>query len=562
MPDNQLSVNNSNNELEYKNIAIKDMDKVNDYLFIILDNGQKILTNGKELYDCSEYSHFTNIFTMGDKLCAVFTKFYSISVVDLNKMETLFEDRDAYHVSKQDERTLHIIMKIGDGNNTIYDIETKKYLPAPTEYEFEHFLGNNLYVFREQYNSDTHFYDYKRCVINADGKFLLKDIEGYIYYSNNHLIIIKQDELCIIGINEQSTLDMKTIKQNETIIAKPTYHDGNIILIEKGVIKIYTPSLELVSELNIDGLEEVTDYEIVSDTLKIALPYTVDGEQIGKHLFVNLKTGKSISHIRIEGYPYWNPTTYIGQDNLDTEVTDFHFYNANLAPIISVSANYYESVDSNKECMFIINSKEKQLLLNAETGAIQEVDYNYIHFHNSFPFHNSLPYGYGVNFSTEKIDFFDENLNIVIPEFDYKKFKLDFRDTEFSYFIVNDYICIIKHIADGPRSFYRYILQKANGDIVLDSFEHKCYPMGNLIQIYGNNGSQFLNTNTGEIGTLSITAPTDETGKIDFKQISDFNSLLTIGSDTRLSLPSADDDPIKKVKEFKPSQMIKKMISE
>ena len=247
MPDNQLSVNNSNNELGYKNITIKDMDKVNDYLFIILDNGQKILTNGKKLYDCSGYSHFTDIFTMGDRLCAVFTKFSSISVVDLNKMEVLFEDRDAYHVSKQDERTLHIIMKIGDGNNTIYDIETKKYLPAPAEYEFEHSLGHNLYVFREQHNSDTRFYDYKRCVINADGKFLLKDIEGWIYYSNNHLIIIKQDELCIVGVNEQPTLDMKTIKQNETIIAKPTYHDGNIILIEKGVIKIYTLSLELVS---------------------------------------------------------------------------------------------------------------------------------------------------------------------------------------------------------------------------------------------------------------------------------------------------------------------------
>lgn len=551
MPDNQLSVNNSSNELRYKNITIKDMYKVNDYLFLILDNGQKILTNGKELYDCSEYSHFTDIFTMGDKLCAVFTKFSSISVVDLNKMEVLFEDRDAYHVSKQDERTLHIILKIGDGNNTIYDIETKKYLPAPDEYEFENSLGNNLYVFREGHNSKTQFYDYKRCIINADGKVLLKDVEGWIYYSNNHLIIIKQDELCIVGVNEQSSLDMKTIKQNETIIAKPTYHDGNIILIEKGVIKIYTPNLELVNELCIDGLEEVTDYEIVSDTLKIALPHTVAGEQIGKHLFVNLKTGKTISHIRIEGYPYWNPTTYIGQDSLNKEVTNFHFYNANFEPIVSVSANYYESVENNRNCMFIIKSKdngvEKQQLLNSETGAIREVDYNYVHFHNS------LAYGYGVNFSTEKIDFFDENLNIVIPEFDYKKFNLDFKHTEFSYFIINDYICIIKHIADGPRSFYRYILQKANGEIVLDSIEHKCYPIGNLIQIFSNNDSQFLNTNTGEIGTLSITSPTDETGKIDFKQITDFNSLLTIESSTQLSLPSPDDDSIKKVKKLKPN---------
>ena len=546
MSDNQLLVNNSNDSLGYKNINIKDVNKVNDYLFIILDNDQKILTNGKELYDCSEYSHFTDIFTMGNRLCAVFTKYSSISVVDLNKMEVLFEDRNAYHVSMQDERTLHVIMKRRDKNNTIlYDIETKKYLPVPDGYEFEHSLGNNLYVFREQNNFSAHFYDYKRCVINADGKFLLKDIEGWIYYSNNHLIIIKQDELCIVGVNDQSTLDMVTIKQNENIIAKPAYYDENIILIEKGVIKIYTPSLELIRELNVDELENVIDYEIVADTLKIALSHTIDDKQIGKHLFVNLKTGKSISHLRIEGYPYWNPTTYIGQGSIDTEVTNFYFYNANFDLIASVRANYYESIESRKECMFIIrsidNDVEKQLLFNTETGVMREINYDYVHFHNS------LPYGYGVNFSTEKIDFFDEDLNIIIPEFDYKKYNFGFRYTEFSYFIVNNYICLIKHIAKGPRSFYRSILQKANGDVILDSIDHKCYPMGNLIQILSYNDSQFLNTKTGEIGTLSITAPTDAAGKIDFNQINDFSRLLTIGSTSQLFLLSADT-PTKKLK--------------
>ena len=91
MADNQLSVNNSSNELGYKNITIKDIDKINDYLFITLNNGQKILTNGKELYDCSKYSHLTDIFNMGDKLCAVFAKFSSIGLVDLNKMEDTIE---------------------------------------------------------------------------------------------------------------------------------------------------------------------------------------------------------------------------------------------------------------------------------------------------------------------------------------------------------------------------------------------------------------------------------------------------------------------------------------
>ncbi len=46
MSDNEL-INNPNTKLEFKNIKIKDVDKVDDYLFIILDNGQKILTNNR-----------------------------------------------------------------------------------------------------------------------------------------------------------------------------------------------------------------------------------------------------------------------------------------------------------------------------------------------------------------------------------------------------------------------------------------------------------------------------------------------------------------------------------
>lgn len=561
MPDNKL-INSLNNSLGFKNIKIKDMDKVEDYLFIVLDNGQRILTNGKELYDVSEYNHLISMFNMGDKFCAVFAKKFSTCVVDLKTMEVLYEDENAYHVSKQDERTLHIIMRVDGGNDTLYDIETKKYLPAPTEYEFEHSLGNNLYVFREAYNSNTNFYEYKRCVINANGKILLKDIEGWIYLSGKHLIIIKKDEISIVGINNESTLEMKSIKQNENIITVPTYHDGNIVIIEKGIIKIYTPNLELTNEIKIDDLEEVLDYEIVSDTLKICLPITINEEHVNKHLYVNLKTGKFISHIRIEGYPYWTPTTYIGQDSIDSEITDYHFYNANFNPIINVSANSCESVDTNKASMFIIRTKnnkvEKKQLLNAENGSMREIDYSYVKFHAS------LPYGYGVNLSDETIDFFDENLNIIISGFGYKKYNLSFGDHGFGYFIVNNYVCIINHFVDGyGLSRCRHIIQNSTGDIVLNSTEHKCYAMGNLIQIIGSNDTQFLNTITGEIGNLSLIAPVDEKGNINFNEINDINNLLTVENNIQLLLPPADtasnngfdeiNELISKIKNLKPS---------
>lgn len=374
-----------------------------------------------------------------------------IYVVDLKNMEVLFEDKNAEHVSKEDERTLHIIMKIDHWNNTIYDIETKKYLPIPENYEYENSLGNNLYVFSERNNSNTDFYDCIRCVVNADGKIIFKDIEGWIEVSNNHLIIKRKDSLCIAKINDDLTIEMKVIEKNENIIAKPTYHNGNLIIIQKGVIKIYTPDFELVNEFYIDGLNEVIDYEIVSDILKLCIPHIINGEEVNKHLFINLNTEKTISHLRIECYPYWEPTTYIGQDSFDLEETDYYFYNKSFEKINKLSANSYESVEDNKECMFIIRTSdgenEHKQLLNTENNSIKNIDYDYIHFHHS------LPYGYGVNLSTQKMDFFDENLDVIIPNFDYKKFNLSYYHEDFSYFIVNEYICIHEHYVDDYGLF-------------------------------------------------------------------------------------------------------------
>ncbi len=552
--DNEL-INASSNEVGSKSIKIVNIEKKDDYLFIQLDNGQNIVTNGIEIYDVSNYNHLKNIFSMQDKLCAVMTKgYYTVCVVDLKTMELLFEDDKAYQVSKEDERTLHILMKIGGGNTAIYDIETKKYLPSPDNYEFENSLGNNLYVFREQHMSDTNFYDYNRCVINADGEILLENIDGWIEFDNNkHLIIKKKDKLCIGKVNEDATLDIKTIEQGGKIIAKPTYHNGILIIMEKGIIKTYTPDFELVKEFMIEELNEVIDYEIISNILKLCLPYTIDGEQECKHLFINLRTGKSISHLHIESYPYWAPTTYVGQDSTNSKVKDYHFYNADFEPIIKVTANSYKSIECNKECMFVTRTldgeNEHKQLLNAENGSIRDIDYDYIHYHIS------LPYGYGVNLHHKKIDFFDENLNIIIPDLDYQKFDLSYEYNKFNYFIVNNYLCIHKHsVDDFGESKWRVIIQRADGEIILNSVQHTCYAMGNLIQIINSkdNKSVFLNTITGEIGPLEINASTNENGKIDFQKIRSANQVLSLESNISFKFCENEEDQEPKVKKLIP----------
>ncbi len=541
MENGNLTINNEDYNLNYQNIFIKDIKRVDDYLFITLDNGQKILTNGDKIYDASEYDFLVKIFTMGDKLCAVLRKdVYALCVVNLNNMEVLFADYKAYLVTKQDERTLCI--HLNDGNiKTLYDIENKKYLPRPKDYEFESSLGNNLYVFREA-NSKESFFNYKRCVINIDGKIILKDIKGWIEYQDNHLIIKKDDGLCIIKINEDMTLKMQEIKQNENIIAKPEYNDGEIILIEKGAVRIYNLDFGLIREFKMADLEKVNDYELIEDTLKMAVPNIVDGKDIGKHLFLNLKNGRTISHLRIDGYPHWTPTTFVGQDSLKYEEQDFHFYDEKFNYVAKISGCFCDSIECNRECIFIIESLEdgKNKIFNAANGKVLEANYDYVYFHSS------KPYGYGVNIKAGKMQFFDENLNILIKEFDYQKYHINYEHSGFYYFIVNGYLCVIKHIADGPKSIYRNILVNAKGEVILDSTQCDCYQIGSYIHILSKDDSKFLNTLTNEICSLSLNAPVDENGKIDFKKVSNFNNFLISSQSIKRELDNGQNRKLKK----------------
>lgn len=532
--------NFSSNKLEVKNLKITNIYKIKNYLFMELYNRQKILTDGKKIYDISSYDNVLDIFFLNDKLCAVVTKIYSKLLIDLETMEILFDDKKAYQIYKQDEKTLHIIMNYGNGNDAIYNIETKKYLSFPENYEFEISLGNGLYVFREECDFNTDFYEYKRCVINADGKVIISDIEGWVELFENHLIIKNKDKLCIASVFEKSDLNIKIIEQKDAIISFPIFHNGFVFLIQKGKIEKYTPDFKLVEEFSVNGLEEVIDYEVVSDVLKLCLPYKKEEKQINKHLFFNLDTGKYISDIRIEGYPYWNPTTYISQDSINGEIKNIKFYNKDFELIKSLAANSYESVKDENENMFVIisSAKEKKYtkLFNAQSRKLVDIDYDYVQFH-----HSSL-YGYGLIFEKETMDFLDEDLNVIIPNVDYKKFDLSFCADGFSYFIINNYVCIQKHfVGDGGRSIFRTIIQKSNGDILLDSVHHRCYAVGNFIQIVNNNESQFLNTITGEISILEIVSAVNEQGLIDFKNSGNINNMILGENNINLFLLDAKE---------------------
>lgn len=530
----------SDNELGIIEIRIVDASKINDYLFLTLENGQKILINGKELYDLSEFEYVKEIFKMQDRLCAVLYKDNILCLIDLNTKEVLFQDSNAYAISKHDERTLHVIMNIGAGNNTIYDIERKMYLPMPDDYEFENSLGNGLYVFCEN-NSNLAFYERKRCVINSNGVFVLKDIQGWIYLEDGYLIVRKNEELTILELDEEAKVkSIKNIKKDDTILTAPKYCEGKIIIVLKDKVNVYKPSLELLRTIPVAGLRTVSDSEMIGDILKLAVPTIYNNELCGKHIFVNVVTGKIISHLRINGYPYWTQDTFVGQDELDLSGNDlipidFYFYDKDFNFITKERGTACYSADDENESLFVVEDNEKQKLINAKNGSIKETDYIIIRYHYAHS------YGYGIHKDNKTMDFFDDELNVIIPNFEFAKYNLNFIHSGFGYFIVNGYVCITKHFVDGTgRSKYRNAIYSANDGLVLDSVEHRCYSIGDFIQIIEGKDSKFLNTLTGEFEDLSIKAPVSESGKIDFSRINNVNNILGTRNNKKLGLPTSE----------------------
>ncbi len=507
------------NELRQK-IGIKDIYRNDDYTFVYLDNEQKLLVKDEKIYDISEYDSFHKVITMNNIDYVLVSKDYSLSLVNLETKDVIFEDEKAFDVEKEDERCLRIMMKIGGGDDAIYNIETKDYLNIPTEYEFEHSLKNNLYVYSEKNkNFEKEFLDRKRVVLNANGKVLLKDITGWIDYSDNYLVINNNDKIRIINLNDEGNIEEKTVEFNKNLLIKPIFYDGKIVLVKEGLIEIYDLELNIIKSIEVSNLNKVVDYELTNNTLKFCVPY----QNTNKHLFVNLKSGKTISHIRIEPYPYWIPTTYIGREKIDNEEQNYYFYDEKFNLRKKINGKKIYSIDSRKECMFYIENDKRKQFFNMETGLLEDVPYDYMYFHLS------LPYGYGVNLDTEKMDFFDEELNIIIKDFDYNKYNMSIDHTEFNYFIIKDYLCISKHIVDGcGLSHFRKIIERNDGQVILDAYDCKVYPLGNYIQIIKDGETKYFNTEVDEFTPLSIMVPVNEKGKIDITKQSNLKESLLL----------------------------------
>lgn len=491
------------------NIEVLNIKENNGYIHITLCNGEKILTNGTEIYNVSNYPNFTEILEINNEKYAVFESFSNSKIINLSNNECVFEDKDVCFVAKVDEYVIRVYKNSNE--QYLYNLETKQYINIDENYEYEQKLKDGYYsIVEKDKNYEKEFHDRLRMIIDKKGKVIAKDIKGYIYYDSDNIIIYDKKDFAVLTFTKEK-YEFKKFEQNEQIIGKPQYSDGKIVLVEAGQIKVINTNLEVLDIIKVPELKSTIDTEICGKYLYISISDDKSSTQFRK-VFINLENQKIIRFENIEQYECWNPTSFVGINYINDK-KECHFYNKDFEFIYSVLAKEYAPLGGEKEDVFLVYCDDKRLLIDPNKKIIKEVKYNRIDFAPQ------KSYGHALNLEDEVIDFLDENYNAVVKNFKYNEHNIKVYEN-LSVILANNHAVVSSHIPDGTISRFRRLIINKEGKVLLDTFSSVTH-IGKFFQISSDTRTTYFNTETGEQGELFIKIP------YDFKQDKiDFNTLI------------------------------------
>lgn len=527
-------------------------------LYFTLSNYQKFLSDGYNIYDVSHYYNVYKFFMMEGAPCAVVGDpcSSSIFVVNLKTKEKLFQDDEAQNPSKNDEKTLLVTMKgsekeseKGSERKNLYSIETKRLFSSPSDYDFYKKISESfepLYVFKKYYGDYKSIYISEICILNEAGQVVFDKIVGDVDFYNDCMIITRCiDSFDDLGENndghhkkenleiEIRHLDAKRNVDNKFIINKsrmpeilmnPVYYDGMIILIVKGAIEFHDLSHNLINELKVPKLAFVTSYKKLGNILEICYSWD-DSNENNQHLFIDLKSRKSISDYRLEGYEGGNPTFFVGRkpytESVKGDKSIFTFYNTDFDKTCTVKGNSCSCLSCDFPYLFCVkekkdNSEQESILINAKTGDIKRTNHSAI----TFPL-NSYQ-GYGINNDTSMVDVFDNELN-VIASVNSDLFGLVFDQTKV--FVNNEYVGINAVVPVESNTYRCAYIQNRDGKTIFSNFPASLLMIGNFFCIKEGSSYQFFNTRTGKMQQLILNLPTNEYGFVDFENLN-LNDIL------------------------------------
>lgn len=522
-------ITHQNNLSNLTNIEVVDIKERDGYIQITLCNGEKILTNGNEIYNVSGYLGFTEIIELNNEKHAVFINYGHCKIIHLKKNECVFEDERVYLIAKVDESVIRIYKNSKE--ESLYNVEKRQYINMDEDYEYERKLKEGYYsIVEKDKNHEKEFHDRLRMIIDAFGNIIVKDIKGYIYYDNDNIIIYDEEYFTILTFTKEG-YEIKKFEQKGQVIGRPQYSDGKIVLVEIGQIRVINTNLEVLEIIKVPELEATIDTEICGKYLFISIPDDKSSTKFRK-VFINLENQKIIRYENIEQYEYWNPTSFVGENYINDQ-KELHFYNKDFEQTFTILAKDYVSLGGEKEDVFLVYCNDKKMLVDPNKNIAKEVKYNRI----SYAPQES--YGHALNLEDEIIDFLDDNYNKVVKNFKYNEHHIRY-DQALGVTLAGNYALINYHIPDGSISRFRKLIISKDGDVVLDDMNSKITQIGKYFQIT-NSKTIYFNTETGEQGELFIKAPYDFiSNKVDFNVLIESKQLQLFTSNSNKLLESGE----------------------
>ena len=459
--------------MKYKNINVKNMYNINGCLYIFLDNNKKLLYVKDEMYDVSNLDWIKNVIVFNDNILIVDE---SNKIIDLKTKDILFNELDVISI-KQIDSILKILFK---NKEKIYDIKNKNLLNVPLNYTVLKVV-NNFYILKNKI-------DNKLCIMDLNFNRVLDNITGKIVFKDN-LLIINGDKLEIVKENSISSF-----KKNKYNLTKPLFYKNNIIVIKKNCIKICDLDLNLIKEIKMP-LKEIKKSEVVDNVLILLIPGQIKNSN--QNILINLNDYKMVKHDDVD-IINTDSKIYIGYDR-DTKLS--YFYNSNLDIIKKIQIRSYRFLNSAKECLFLLDFGRKNKILNMQDGSLSNTNYGNIWFENKK--------NYGIAFSgnCDIVNIVDEDLKVLNDSLNLKKHNLDDLHQLYS-MLVNNYLIFFKYILkNNCLNISNLFIKKLNGEVVIQSNDYQFEVLDKYIKIYNDDEMFFLDTITGDIGSLDIDCP-------------------------------------------------------
>lgn len=477
------------------NISVRrliNIERIDDYIFIETSEGSFLIDQNKKVYSLGKCLHVDKVHHMGDDIMGVLHRNYKQELVDLNTNEVIVsQDISACTgIFKVDDDYVELLSY--NHKPQLFNVRKKCYIKPDLgiEVEYARKVGPGLFVFE---NNDYSKGIYKHFVVDDEGK-LVYDCGAYFpYFADGTLVLsaLRDHEVVIIRNVLEGNREIEYISQNEMVHSNPLVHEGDnnvadaICFVSGSDFVIADLSMNIKKKYPLDIEYDKVEIQLWGD---IAVVIVTKGDD-ATCVALNIKTGVTIKHHGIWVLPLdvIGPVVIRGCDKVGEKDYVFTIYDENGSEYTHHHASDCFNIHTEKMNLIKfanVDHMDKTVVYDVEKKEEKEIPWMEPEFRTDRD-GKYLPIGFGIrygeNWQDEIIDFFDEDLNVVMEGLKARDYKINTND--FAYELRNNLLLLIIPKSNGPRTFYRRLVMNKNGKVIHDSYDNQISFIGNFLQI-------------------------------------------------------------------------------